>query len=214
METVADVVEQLTSAQAHGFDVTPVQAEKEVQTAIKKVAGISQWIKAELELGPTVAGQSVYGLPDKVIRLYDLLVGENNPYKRYDVRTLWDVKAGRAEVRGEGGVYAERFAADGTTKSFEIFPTPEETGVIVMGLASIVPDDLAAGVTLPFPEEHREAVLNFSVGSLYAKTDENRAQANEYEALARGVAESLALLANARTGSGPHKIHVAGHRRR
>lgn len=213
METVGDVVAQLRSAQAHGFDVTVPQAELEVQAAIKRVAAISQWLKAELELGPTVAGQAVYPLADTVIRLYDLLVGENNPYKRYDVRSLWDVKGGRAELRGEGGIYAERFAADGKSKSLEIYPAPEEA-TSLMGLASIVPADLLPSDTLPFPEEHREAVLDFAVAKLYEKTDENPGQASGYEGRAKATAESLFLLGNARTGSGPHKIHVAGHRRR
>jgi hypothetical protein len=216
VETVADVVTQLTSAQAHGFDVKEGQAEIEVQAAVKRVAAASQWIKAQLELGPTISGQSSYVLPDTVVRLFDLIVGENTPYGRRDLRTLWDLRAGRSELLAgeEGGIFAESFSADGKTKSFEVFPAPEESDVLIQGLASIVPADLGPADPIPFPQQYRSAVLDFAVAALYEKADENPQQASAYEGRALKTAESLYLLGNARAGSGPWKIPVAGHRRR
>lgn len=216
METVADVVTQLTSAQAAGFDVGTVQAEREVQQAIKRVAAGSQWIKGQIELGPTVIGQARYELPGNVIKLLDLTVGEDTPYTRRDVRILWALRSGRDELVGngsEGGIFAEEFSADGKTKYVAIFPLPEEVTVL-QGLASLVPADLQPADTLPFPEQHRGAVLDFATAALYEKTDENVNQAAYYEKRAIATTESLFLLANSRTGSGPYKIPVAGHRRR
>jgi hypothetical protein len=214
VDTIADVVEELTSAQASGFDVKDKRAEKIAQRAIKSLAAASHWIKAELELGPTVAGQAGYTLADKIVRLFDVVVGENTPYGRRDIRILWDLRAGRTTLSGEeGGVFAERFDATGTKKTFDIYPTPEEV-LPILGLASITPDDLAAGETLPFPEQYRGAILDFARVELYEQSDENKALAESYEKRALSKAEGLFLLANARTGSGPWKIPVAGHRRR
>jgi hypothetical protein len=42
-----------------GFDVKEGQAEIEAQAAVKRVAAASQWIKAELELGPTISGPAL-----------------------------------------------------------------------------------------------------------------------------------------------------------
>lgn len=215
METVADVVAQLQGAQGAGFDVGVPQLEIVVQQAVKRFAADSQWIKAELELGPTVADQANYPLPDTVIKLLDVIVGENTPYTRRDIRTLWDLRSGRSElVSQEGGIFAERFSADGKSKSFDIFPTPEVAGTIVQGLASVVPADLKAGETIPFPEQYRGAVQDFATAALYEMTDENVTQARYYEERAIAAASALFALGNSRTGSGPWKIPVAGHRRR
>jgi hypothetical protein len=217
VETLGDVVEQLTSAQAAGFDIKETQAIKLANEGVKRVAAASQWIKAELALGVTVAGSANYVIPEKVIRVIALTVGEDLPYTRKSIEDLWDLRAGRAQLvntEAEPGVFAERFSADGLTKSFDVFPTPEEAGLPVTGLCSIVPDDLALADTLPFPAQHRGAVLDLSTAAAYERTDENLAQAAPYEKRGLGIAESLFLLGNARTGSGPYKIPVAGHRRR
>lgn len=217
METIADVVEEITSAEGAGFDVSTAKAERTAQDAVKRLAAASQWIKAELELGPTVVGQAGYSLPDKIVRLLKVAVGENMPYQRKEIEELWDLRSGRDQLVDPavaGGVFAERFAADGTTKSFDVFPTPEEAGLPITGLASIVPDDLVAGVTLPFPSQYRGAILDFGRAILYEQTDENIQQAAYYEKRAVSTAEGLYLLGNSRSGSGPHKARVAGHARR
>lgn len=216
MKTVADVVTQLTSAQGAGFDVGTPQATIAVQQAIKRVAAGSQWIKGQVELGPTVVGQARYVLPGNVIKLLDLTVGEDTPYTRRDLRILWALHSGRDELVGngsEGGIFAEEFSADGKTKYVAIFPLPEEATVL-QGLASLVPADLLAGDELPFPEQHRGAVQDYATAYLYETVDENVNQAAYYEKRAQAVTESLFLLGNSRTGSGPYKIPVAGHRRR
>lgn len=217
MDTVADVVEQLTSAQAAGFDLRGKQPEFLAIEAVKRFAAKSHWIKAELVLGPTVAGQSVYLLPNEVVKLYDLLFGESTPYQSKDIRDLWDLKAGRAELINSdqnGGVFAERFSADGTLKQIEIFPAPEVDGEALTGLASIVPSRVTLATVLPFPEDKRRAVLDLAKGIAYEDTDEGLEPATYFERRGIAEAESLFLLGNARIGSGPYKIPVAGHRRR
>lgn len=217
METLGDVVEQLTSAQAAGFDIRESQAIKLANEGVKRLAAASHWIKAELELGPTVAGQAGYALPDKVVKLLLLTVGENQPYTSRSIEDLWDLRSGRAELvntEAEPGVFAERFSADGKTKSFDVFPTPEEAGTPITGLCSIVPDDLVVADVLPFPAQSRGAVLDFATAAAYERSDENLAQAQPYEKRALGTAEGLFLLGNARSGKGVYKIPVAGRRRR
>jgi hypothetical protein len=217
MENVADVVEQLTSAQAAGFDLRGKQPELLAIEAVKRFAAKSHWVKAELTLGPTVAAQTVYTLPGQVVKLLDLLYGESTPYQAKSIRDLWDLKSGRAElVESEylGGIFAERFSADGTLKQFEIFPAPEEGGEALTGLASIVPPDITLETALPFPEDKRRAVVDLAKAIAYEDTDEGFEPATYFEKRANAEAESLFLLGNARIGSGPYKIPVAGHRRR
>lgn len=217
METLGDVVEQLTNAQAAGFDVKEAQAIKLAQEAVKRFAAKSHWIKAELQLGLTVVGAYNFVIPPKVIQMRKVTVGDNQPYTRKGIEELWDLRAGRSELVNTGaspGVFAERFSEDGITKSIDIFPTPEEAGQPVTGLASVLPDNLELTDELPFPADKRGAVLDLATAFAYERTDENPGQATYYEKRALAEAEALFLLSNARTGSGPFKIPVAGHRRR
>lgn len=213
METYADAVEQLTSAQAGGFDFKDEQALKLVVEGARKLAAESHWIKAEPELGPTVAEQAAYELPENVVRLFDLAI-DDAPYTRRDVRTGWDVKSGRSVSAGEGGVFYERFSADGSEKSFELTPAPDESGLAIASLCSVYPATVASGDTLPFPFKYRRAIVNYAKAIGYQDIDENQAVAQGYFERADAEAEGLRLFANARTGSGPFKIPVAGHRRR
>lgn len=214
MDTFDDAVEQLTSAQAAGFDLKGNQPANLIQEGIRRLAAKSHWIKAQLELGPTVTEQAAYPLEDKIIRLFDVAIA-NAPYTRRDIRILWDLRAGRSALASEeGGVFAEAFSEDGKTKTIELFPTPEEGGQPILGLASIYPDPLSGTDELPFPYDHRRGVVDYAKGIAYEDTDENLTSGAYYIERANATAEALRLLGNARTGSGPYKIPVAGHRRR
>lgn len=216
MDTFADAVEELTSAQAAGFDVKQARAETVIQEGIRHLAARSHWIKAMLNLGPTVADQAAYTLPERVIRLFEVAIN-NDPYTRRNIHTLWDLRTGRSTLEPgaeEGGVFAEVGSEDGKSKSIELLPTPEEGEAEITGLASIYPEPLAASDELPFPADHRRAVVDYATGILYEGSDENQATGAFYRERADGTAEALRLFANARSGSGPWKIPVAGHRRR
>ncbi len=218
METFDDAVEQLTSAQAGGFDFQTPQAEKLIQEGIKMLAAKSKWIRAQMELGPIVLGQAAYPLPAKIIRLYDVALGGKFEYGRRDIKHLRQLRSGAATLPygAEGGVYVEAYAEDGKTRTIELFPTPEEGegGEILEGFAAIIPDDLSGSDELPFPEDYRRAVVNFAKSIASADIDVDLQTAASWAESAAGDAAALALLANARSGSGPWRIPVAGHRRR
>lgn len=217
METFADAVEQLTSAQAGGFDFEATQAEKLIHEGINRLAARSQWIRAIMELGTTVADQANYELPERIVRLYAVMIN-NIQYGRRDVKTLWDLRSGKVELPygSEGGVFVESYAEDGKSRKLELFATPdvELAGETINGFAAITPEPLASGDELPFPTQYRRAVVNFAKSIASADIDVDKATANEWREEAEGDAEALRLLANARSGSGPWRIPVAGHRRR
>lgn len=219
MQTFADAVEQLTAASAGGFDFggQSGQAEKLIQEAIKRHAARSQWIRAQLELGPIVADTASYSLPAKIVRLWLVTIGDIE-YGRRDLRTAHHLGSGSYALtyNSEGGVFFETFAEDGKTRQVELFPTPDEeqAGETLEGFASIVPDDLEAGDELPFPEQYRRAVVNYAKATATADVDVDKATGDAWLAQAENESEALRLYANSRSGSGPWKIPVAGHRRR
>lgn len=217
METFSDAVEQLTSAQAGGFDFRAPQAEKLTQEGIDRLAGKSKWIRAQMQLGPIVAGQAAYSLPAKIVRLYDVAVNDIE-YGRRDLKALRHLRSGAASLPygSSGGVYVEAYAEDGLTRTVELWPPPEEedTGLELETFSAILPDPLSGTDLLPFPADYRRAILNYAKSIASSDIDVDKATADSWLTDAENEAAALALLANARAGSGPWRIPVAGHRRR
>lgn len=214
METFQEAVTQLQSAEAGGFDVSPAQAAALLNEGVRRFAARSEWIKAEVNLGPTVADQEGYDLPGHVVKLRGLSVA-GFPYARTDVLALWNFKQSGRLPRDTSGVFAERFDDTGKIKTFSLFPVPSEGGLAISGLAVITPaTDLSAADPLPFPPEYNRGVVDYAKGIAYEDLDENPQSGTYFISRADARADELRLEANSRSGAGPIRIPVAGLRRR
>jgi len=215
MRTFDDAVAQLQGAEAGGFDFSATQAATLLNEGLKRLASRSEWIRTELDLGPTVAAQELYSIPDNVVHVRGLAVG-GVPYLLKDVTIVWDVKNGTRSLHltgGVGGIYAERFDETGIAKQIGLWPIPEADELPIVGLASIEPDDLKGEDQIPFPPEFRRAALDYAKGIAYEDVDENPTSGNYFMGRAETRAEELRQLANRRVSEGPLKIPVAGHSR-
>lgn len=214
MKTLADVVAEVREAEAHGFDFSDAQGLKLARESVDRLAAASEWVRAEIDLGPTVANQADYDVPANVVRAKNVYIG-TTPFTEVSYDELKGLEAGRlqpAEGGMNGGVFCERFSEDGTTKSITLFPAPEEGGQELVALASIEPgDNLELVSNLPFPGDKFRTVVNYAVGIAYATFDENMQAAATYLDKADGEAEGLRRRANSRMGRGPYKARVAGH---
>lgn len=213
MRTFADAEAQLRGAEAGGFAVSQAQAASLLNEGVRRLAAASEWIKAELDLGPTIDGQEQYVLPNNVVKLRGIAVAGQR-YARTELLTLWEWKVQGYLPADAVGAYAERFSEDGKVKTFSLLPIPDGA-LPISGLAAITPaDDLSGDDVLPFPEEYNRAVLNFAKGIAYEDLDENPQSATYFiERLEKEGAE-LKLKGYARTGAGPTRLPVAGLRRR
>ncbi len=212
MRTFSDALAQLQGAEAGGFDFSAGQAASLLNEGVKRFAARSEWIKAELELGPTVASQEGYATPENVVKLIGLQVGSIT-YTATDLRTLWQYKQQGLPVRIEG-VFAERFNADGKIKSFSLLPVPDTDGVTIAALAVITPEDLSGEDPLPFPEEYNRGALEYAKAIAYEDVDENPESGTYFMRRADERADELRLEAQSRTGRGPYRIPVASARLR
>lgn len=215
MDTFEDAVAELQSAEAGGFDVSPARAASLTNEGVKRLASLSEWIRAELELGPTVVGQEEYVVPGNVVRVRQLAVG-GVPYSWTDLLTLWEVKMGKRTIVSSwgGGIFADRFSPDGKTEYLALAPVPTVAGQPITGLAAIEPADLAGKDKLPFPPEFRRGIVDFAKAIGYETIDENLQSANALMQRATATALELREQARARSGSGPWRIPVASLRRR
>lgn len=211
METFQDAVTQLQSAEAGGFDFGAAQAAALLNEGVRRFAAASEWIKAELDLGATIAAQESYALPDRVVKLKGLAIA-GAPYARTDVLGLWNLKQAGRVPGGAAGVYTERFSDDGKIKSFSLWPIPDASDLAIAGLAVITPDDLSGEDQLPFPPEYNRGPLDFAKGIAYEDLDENPQSGTYFRERAEQLAERLRLEGNSRSGSGPFQIPVMGHR--
>lgn len=212
--TLADAVVQLRGPEAGGFDFSENQAVSLLQEGVGRLAAASQWVRAELQLGPTVAGQEAYELPDKVVKLKNVYVG-GMPFTEVSFDDVFGLKNGRLQLVGagsEGGVFTERFSEDGLSKFFSLWPVPEDA-LEVLGLAAIIPDPPGLNDPLPFPVDMNRVVLDYAKGIAYEDVDENQNAGNHFLERAGQKAQQLLERGNARAGRGPYKIPVAGHRR-
>jgi hypothetical protein len=214
VETLADAIAQFQGAEAGGFDLSEEQTVSLLNEGVKRFASVSEWIRAELELGPTIASQEEYNLPGNVVKLLRVAVA-GYPFERHDLQTLWDLKLGRLGLArpNEGGVFAERFGEDGIEKKFSLWLPPTDAGQPITGLAAITPDDLKPADVLPFPPEYRRGPLDFAKGIAYEEIDENPQSGSYFLDRANARALELRGLTNSRTGAGPVKARVAGHAR-
>lgn len=212
MLTFADALAQLQGAEAGGFNFSATQAASLLNEGVKRFASRSEWIKAEVSLGPTVAGQEAYELPANVVKLRGLEVS-GTAYVAVDLLTLWQYKQQGLPINVDGA-YAERFSEDGKIKSFSIYPVPDTAGLAIAGLAVITPEDLSGNDPLPFPPEFRRGPLDYAKGIAYEDVDENPDSGTYFIKRADERADELRLDAQSRTGSGPYRIPVATARRR
>lgn len=211
MDTFADLAAQFSGAEAGGFDFDPAHSASLLNEGLKRFAARSEWMKAEVSLGPTVADQEQYALPVNVVKLRGLAVA-GTAYTAVDVLTLWQYKV-TGLPHGVLGAYAERFNDDGKIKTISLFPIPDTAGTEISGLAVITPDDLSGEDKLPFPPEFNRGPLDYAKGIAYETVDENAEAGAYYIGRADERADELRLEAQSRTGSGPYKIPVASARR-
>lgn len=212
MRTFGEAVAQLRGAEAGGFSFSVEQAGLLLQEGVDRFASRSKWIKAELDLGTTIADQEQYELPSTVVELLGLTI-EGVPYNAVDVQTIWQYKLVGLPQRIDGA-YAERFNDDGKIKAIGLLPVPDADGLSIAGLAVVTPGQLADDDELPFPAEFRRGPLDYAKGIAYEELDENPEAGAYYIERADTVADELRRLAQSRTGSGPYQIPVASARGR
>jgi hypothetical protein len=183
--------------------------------AYERLTGESKFVRKTRELGPTVADQATYALPDEVIDLRALKVGTSAPWLRVSTEELWELQAGyRALETVTGvGVFAPSFESDADAM-VELWPVPtaETAGLSISALAAVALGDLslATDVAPLLPADVQGAVVDGAIAIGMRRIHERWDIAQAYDAKLDAGIQALAKRTNSRVGSGPIQAKIKG----
>lgn len=197
-----------------GFDVTSSVAGGWVNEVHRKAVAESQWEMRSLSLGVTVVDQAEYDIPDRVVDIVGIFLlgddGSPGDWQRISTTEMWDVRAGRLQVSGSGGVFAPAFG-DNDEKRVELWPPPEDAGVEITALAAMVPAELTSGMSPVIPEDMHGDLLDGAIALGLLRMDERADSAAAFEARFERMVEKLRRRKNSRVGSRVSRMKVYGH---
>jgi hypothetical protein len=186
-----------------------------VQTAL----ATSKFLKATVDLGPTVADQDTYELPANIVGMRVLRVGPSLPYMAIpSLEDLWAFQSGYASIWPGGfyGTFSEDSVApltEDTTPTITLVPTPTEAGLAIEGIAAVLPPAIEAATlgtyVLPLPEDVVRAIAVDGAIGLGLLRSENRADlAAAHTQRADDAIGVLTKRAGARVGGGPRQMRI------
>ena len=207
-----------------GFDKTSLATSETVilswlNARYRELVAESGFVKGVRDLGPTVAGQKEYALPDSIVRVTRLRAGSLRPFAPMALDDLWELHAGHATLEsGTDGAYAETWREDGT-ESVMIYPEPSAEADQPLGadetieaVCVVLPTALAAGDTGPVvPDDFHEAIVDGAIAMGLLRDDGSAALAAPFEERFQAAIVRLKRRATGRVGKGPVQARVAGY---
>lgn len=199
--TPQQAIDELTGQDSlHGLDLTPEEALRLLNEADADMSVRSGWTRERLELGPAVADQSDYDLPESVYQPLHFYV-DGLPYEQGDEDMVSRINTDTSlQVRGIWYLPTETTLA--------IYPLPAG-GESLLATCVVYPTEFTASGAFHVPPDSRRALLNYvryvSLGS--SEDDSSRIDyAQEYEA----ELERLRRRRISRVGRGGAKMRIRG----
>lgn len=202
-----------------GFDTTSLATSQTVilswlNARYRELAAESGFIKGVRNIGPTVAGQKEYALPDSIVRVTRLRVGTSRPFAPMVLDDLWELHAGQATLEsGTDGAFAGSWDAEGV-ESVTIYPEPsaDDAGLTIETVCVVLPTPLAAGGTGPdVPEDFHESIVDGAIAMGLLRDDGSAALAQPFEERFQAAIVRLKKRATSRVGKGPVQARVSGY---
>jgi hypothetical protein len=204
-----------------GFDTDSAAVSRDtiagwINDRLKQLVSEAGWIKQAIELGPTVAGQSQYVIPEGVLDVRRVYVNAV-PFVRVGTEQVFDARAYGGYVSGDaGGAFAPGYDAAGTAV-VELYPTPSEAGLSIQALAAVAAAGLVNDSDVPpIPEEFHPALKAGAIADGLRLIYERHDDADRWElkfsnpGSGQGAVQVLKRRANSRIGSGPVRIRLVG----
>lgn len=172
-----------------GLDLTDAQRDALLNEGHRELATRSEWYRAEIELGPTVADQEDYALPADLHRILNLSVAglRFEPSDRLTVDRLRDSTLYLNPMLD--GVWWLSWSA-ANARQVSLYPAPAG-GLEISALVIERPALMSADADEPVvPSEYRQAIADYASGQAFAAQEDNLdARAFYQEAFDRAVAD-------------------------
>lgn len=186
---------------------------------IARMAEESRAVRATVNLGSTVAGQTGYAVTDEIVQVFRVkaaYTAGTTLYQGTESRdALEDLQLGLATVSGCGQGHWYVFDPDSddsaATSDLFLWPAPEESGVAITGRCAVIPDALSytSGTALPFPRSLHDDLLAGCRATLLSE-ESRQDEAVGYESqFAAGVRKLEARERARGKGSDRHRLRMA-----
>lgn len=199
-----------------GFDSTQTSTSRAtvlgwVNDRFQRAVVDAKWLKAQVELGPTVSGTSTYAIPPAVQDIAALKVNASRSWKRVTPEEMWSLQSVDARLRGAEGAFAPAYSAAGAPL-VELYPTPSVSGQSISALVAQTPAALTDGAGIASLPDHlfRAIMVDGPIAEGRKVVDERDDLAAGYEAKYTEAVGKLKLLTKSRVGSGAWQAKVAG----
>lgn len=193
----------------HGLDLEETESFRLLNEGYAELCVRSEWTRATLEIGTTVADQTNYAFPSTptIYRPLKLRV-DGQPYTPADEELVDEIVAGTMRLLARG-LYWLDHDADGV-ENFAIYPTPSEADLVIDALCVVFPDTLEAGDEFGVPGDFARAPIEYTRAvSIGSSEDDPEAQVQGFSAFDAYVTR-LRALRRARVGHGPVTMRIRG----
>ena len=154
-----------------GLDLDDDERDSLLNQAHRKLAAESEWYRATIELGPTVADQAAYDLPSDVYRVLSLKVS-GRTYAPSDDQTAENLTQGLLRLNANGLWYRTFSAAN--VEQVSLYPVPGTAGLTISAQVverpALMDDDADVPVV---PEEQRQAIVDGACAVAFAGAEDN-----------------------------------------
>lgn len=192
-----------------GLDLAGTEARDALNEADRELCIRSEWTRANVAIGPTVADQVAYALPSTVARPLRLWLN-GFAYDPSDEDTVRRIEAGELRLRSRGLWWVSHSAAG--AESISVYPTPSEAGQEITLLAVVYPaSQMTVETDTPnVPADFHRYLLNYvraiSLGESEDAADLEELHLSKFD---EGVAR-LRQRRISRAGRGPTMVRISG----
>lgn len=189
---------------------TATEVDALINEGHKELCVRSEWTRANLSLGPLVAGQVAYTLPSNLERILQV-ESDGNPLTAANEQMVRQIEQDQLNLRAYG-LYWLSFNAAGTVESMSLYPTPgaSNAGDSLIATAVVYPATMVEGNSTVVPNAYDRGIRDYVAAQVYGFTEDNMDLREYHEGKFEATVQRLAMLRRSRTGRGGVRVRIEG----
>lgn len=194
-----------------GLDLEDDEAKALLNEGYRELCARSEWLRANLDIGPTIADEEHYTLPLDCGRILKLFVN-GNPYYPTDDEQVALIRSSnlRYSVPLGSNLYWLEGDEDGLDQ-VALYPAPTQADLSVSCFYVRRPTALEVDEDQALtPPDYDRAILDYATAIALASIEDEKATRDEYLLDFVRRAEDLRRLRNSRIGRYPMRLKIAG----